>query len=54
MVNLTDADICSVIQAERKSATDAERERIAQMIERADNTMMKQDKLAKHVRGLKD
>ena len=30
-----------------------ERERIAQMVERADNTMMKQDKLADHIRGLK-
>lgn len=30
-----------------------ERERIAQMVERADNTMMKQDILAEHIRGLK-
>lgn len=28
-----------------------ERERIAQMVERADNTMMKQDKLAAHIRN---
>ena len=31
-----------------------ERERIAQMVERADNTMMKQDKLADHIRGLSE
>lgn len=30
-----------------------ERERIAQMVERADNTMMNQKKLADHIRGLK-
>lgn len=29
----------------------AERERIAQMVERVDNTMMKQDKLAQHIRN---
>lgn len=29
-----------------------ERERIAQMVERADNSMMNQDKLAEHIRGL--
>jgi hypothetical protein len=33
MVDLTDADICNVIRAERKSATDAERERCAKIAE---------------------
>jgi hypothetical protein len=35
------------------SLTDEEIERVATAVERLDNTMMSQDKLAKHIRGLK-
>jgi len=36
MVNLTDADICNVIRAERKAATDAEREELGRWKEEHD------------------
>jgi ppGpp synthetase/RelA/SpoT-type nucleotidyltranferase len=39
------------IQEMIDDAVAAERERIAQVIERLDNTMMNQDKLAKHIRA---
>jgi hypothetical protein len=47
-------DIGNLLMWSFEQAIIGERERIATAVERLDNTMMKQKKLAKHIRGLKE